>query len=353
MKRRIIYILASLAGILAISSCCCSGSADRGCCAAAADTPLEYAPLADTLSAKFDEVFADVRQWGTSEIHSMVVLQNGKCIYERYAEGQKPDYLHILWSASKTFTATAIGFAEQDGLLDVNDKIAKYFTDEIPAEHSEYLDKITIWHLLTMSTGFDRDIMSLTEAGKIGHPAAETLASGFLFEPGTSFSYNSMNTYLLSAIVTKVTGKTAEEYLEEKLFKPLGINDHIWETSVEGYSMGGWGLHITTRSFAKMGQFFLQRGMWDGQQLLSRSWFDRAASKQIDTTPTQTHPEWIPGYGYQMWMCSIPGSHRLDGAWGQFSIIMPDKNLVVAINAHAIDPGSIITSVFKHVHGNL
>jgi len=351
MKRFVFAAIVALIVLFSFNACCGGGCPCKS--SASVDTPLEYASIADSLTTKFDGVFTDVRLCGTSEIHSMVVLQNGKCIYERYAEGQRPDYLHILWSASKTFTATAIGFAVQDGLVKVDDKITKYFADEIPAEHAEYLDQVTVWNLLTMSSGFDRDIMSLTEARTCEHPAAVTLESGFLYEPGTSFSYNSMNTYLLSAIVTKVTGKTAEEYLEDKLFKPLGIRDHIWETSVEGYSMGGWGLHITTQSFAKMGQFFLQRGMWNGEQLLDSAWFDQAASKQVDTTPTQSHPEWIPGYGYQMWMCSIPGSHRLDGAWGQFSIIMPDKNLVVAINAHAGDPGAIITSVFKHVYGNL
>lgn len=299
----------------------------------------------------FDKVFEDVRTAGTDEIHSMLVLKDGATVYERYSPGQDENTLHILWSASKTFTATAIGFAVQDGLLTVNDKVSSFFRDdELPSERSEYFSGLTVWHLLTMSSGFTRDIMGPVEAGTVAHPASEVLAQQQRFKPGTDFSYNSMNTYLLSAIVTKVTGLTAEQYLDRKLFKPLKIRRHIWEVSPEGYSMGGWGLHLTTRDLAKVGQFFLQKGLWKGKRILAESWFDEAMSAQVPTQKMPNGVEWRQGYGYQMWQCSVPGVYRMDGAWGQFCIIIPDKNAVVTCNCHTTHPETVLKSVFDNVY---
>lgn len=314
------------------------------------DSPLPQGEAVEAVTAAADEVFADIRSKSTNDIHSMVILKGGKVIYERYAPGERPEYLHILWSASKTFTATAIGFAVQDGLLSVDDLVEKFFSaDELPAERFPQMDTLTVKHLLTMSSGFRKDFLGPTESGRLEHPALETLSSGFMFSPGTDYHYNSMNTYLLSAIVTKVTGMTCEEYLDGKLFRPLGIRDHIWETSVEGYNMGGWGLHITTRSLAKMGQFFLQRGMWNGKQLLQECWFDEAMSVQIET-PKMPLEQWKHGYGYQMWHCSVPGVFRLDGARGQFSFIIPDKDAVVAMNCHTADTEGAIDSVLDRIY---
>ena len=302
----------------------------------------------------FDKVFEDVRTAGTDEIHSMVVLKDGVKVFERYSPGQDEDTFHILWSASKTFTATAIGFAVQDGLLSVDDKVCSFFSDdELPAERPEYLKELAVRHLLTMSSGFTRDIMGPVEAGQIAEPARTVLAQQQRFEPGTDFRYNSMNTYLLSAIVTKVTGMTAEKYLEKKLFKPLGIKRHVWEVSPEGYNMGGWGLHLTTRDLAKVGQFFLQRGQWKGKRLLSEAWFDEAMSVKIQTSMMTNGVEWQQGYGYQMWQCTVPGVFRMDGAWGQFCIIIPDKNAVIACNCHTNHPDVALKSIFDNAYNAL
>lgn len=318
-----------------------------------ADSPIPVGEPVAKVSAAADSVFKDIRLMGTNEIHSLIVLQNGKLIYERYAEAQSPEYLHILWSASKTFTATAIGFAVQDGLLTVDDKVTKFFSEEeLPAVHSPELDSMSIKNLLTMSSGLDRDLLSETEAGVLEHPAKEALASGFKFFPGSRFNYNSMNSYLLSAIITKVTGITAEEYLDTKLFTPLGIRRHLWEKTAEGYNMGGWGLHITTRSFAKMGQFLLQRGMWNGVQLLQESWFDEALRVHIDSS-SWTGTGYRNGYGYQIWQCRIPGVFRIDGAWAQYCFIMPEKNAVVAMNCHCNKPDTTIESVLSRIYPEL
>ena len=336
----------------------CAAAVMASCSREVKDTPIPQATDSTVDVSSFDKVFTDVRiddYWNaeTNEIHSLIVLKGGKIIYERYAEGQEPDALHILWSASKTFTATAIGFAVQEGLLTVDDKVISFFDEnELPAEPSDDLKSLTVKHLLTMTSGFARDNLASVEAGIVEHPAAEQFSYGFKFTPGDHFEYNSMSTYMLSAIITKLTGQTVEQYLESRLFQPLGIRRHLWETSTEGYSMGGWGLHITTQSLAKMGQFFLQRGVWNGKRLLNEEWFDEAMSVQVSTGDGQ-HGEWSHGYGYQMWKCSVPGMYRLDGAWGQFSIIIPDKDAVVACNCHSGNTGRILSSIIDNIYKNL
>lgn len=298
-----------------------------------------------------EKVFTEVRLKGTSELHSMVIVKDGELVYEQYSPGQEPDYYHGLWSASKTFTATAIGFAVQEGLLKVDDRVISFFDEsELPAERTPELDTLTVWNLLTMTPGFNEDIISKTEAGVIEHPAAYTLACGFKRAPGTIFEYNSMATYLLSAIITKLTGQTCEEYLTPRLFEPLGIRRHIWETSVEGYSMGGWGLHLTTRSLAKMGQFFAWKGAWNGRQLLDPFWFDQAMSVQVPTAHHKGKSEWLLGYGYQMWKCSTPDCYRLDGAWGQYCLIFPDKKAAVAVNTHVNDGNALVRLIQDYIY---
>lgn len=318
------------------------------------DTPLDYADEVDGMMVEtFDKVFHDVRLTGTNELHSLIVMQHGKVIYEKYATGQEPDYLHILWSASKTFTSTAIGFAQQEGLLNLDDKVVSFFPEKLPADPALELESLTVRNLLMMSSGLDKDTIGAIEAGDMASPTDSILAFGFRFAPGEKFKYNSCNTYLLSAIITKLTGQTVEEYLTSRLFEPLGIYDHIWEVSTEGCSMGGWGLHITTRSFAKMGQFYLQRGVWNGQRLLEEKWFDEATAARIDSSEGRVNPDWVAGYGYQLWRCSVPGSFRLDGAWGQLSIVIPDKDAVVTLNAHTRDVQSVMTSIWKNIYPNL
>ncbi len=331
----------------------CAAAVMASCSREVKDTPIPQATECSVDVSSFDKVFADVRMDGTNEIHSLVVLKGGKLIYERYAEGQESDALHILWSASKTFTATAIGFAVQEGLLSVDDKVVGFFDEgELPSEPSEELKSLTVKHLLTMTSGFALDLISQVEAGVVEHPAAEVFAAGFKFAPGDHFEYNSMSTYILSAIITKLTGQTVEDYLESRLFSPLGIRRHIWETSAEGYSMGGWGLHITTQSLAKMGQFFLQKGVWDGKRLLNEEWFDEAMSVQVSTAERKSL-EKSQGYGYQMWKCSVPGMYRLDGSWGQYSIIIPDKDAVVACNCHTKNTSKILASINENIYKNL
>lgn len=311
----------------------------------------------------FDKVFEDVWSHGTDELHSMMVLKDGKVIYERYETGHRPDDLNILWSASKTFTATAVGFACQDGLLSVNDKAIRYFNaDDLPQSPSPWLQQMTVRDLLVMSSGLGADIRERTRGNMRMNWARETLVVPMRFEPGSRFEYNSMDTYLLSVIVSRVTGRTVEDYLAEKLFRPLGIREWHWDLSPQGYTTGGWGLFLKLEDFAKMGQFMLQRGEWKGKRLLDEAWFDDAMSPQImQYKGKDVSDEWLAGhkddegqqgYGYQMWCCTH-GAYRLDGAWCQFCIVMPDKDAVVAMFSHSRSGRRMLESVWRNVYDNL
>lgn len=312
---------------------------------------------------KFDQVFSDVWSNACNELHSMMVIKDGKVIYEKYATGHTPEELHILWSASKTFTATAIGFAVQDGLLSTDDKIIQFFTqEELPTEISPWLAEMTVHDLLCMSSGFSSDFISEAVGGQNFNWAKETLASEIKFEPGTWFSYNSMDTYLLSVIFSRVTGQRVDEYLDTHLFKPLGIKEWHWDMSPQGYTAGGWGLYLTLESFAKMGQFILQKGEWNGKQLLDSTWFDKATAPHTYDYDRANAPEeeikekddsdGKAGYAYQMWRGRF-NSVRLDGAHGQLCIIIPDKNTVIAVFQYNRKQKDFYDSMWENIYPQL
>lgn len=313
---------------------------------------------------EFNKVFDEIAASGTNELHGMMVLKDGKRIYQRWDVGYGPGNLNVLWSASKTFTATAVGFAIQDGLLSLDDKAISFFPDEdLPAERCAELEALTVRDLLIMSSGFEHDALKEVRGMSTPHPVRDVLSDSFIFTPGSRYKYNSANTFLVSAIVTKVTGRTVEEYLAERLFAPLGIRRWHWDTSTDGYTAGGWGLYLTTESMAKMGQFYLQKGIWNGKRLLNEEWFDIATKPQIyqynraeadeERIAGYAEDDWNQGYGFQLWICTH-NSYRMDGAHGQFIVVMPDKNAVVAISSHSGSyKKALLKSVWAHVYDKL
>lgn len=329
------------------------------------ESRLQRSPEFGKYDAEFDKVFQEVSEnEGSAELHSLMVLQGGKIIYEKYDISHDRDELHILWSASKTFTSTAIGFAVQDSLLTVNDKVISFFTqEELPAEPSEWLQALTVKDLLIMSSGFGRDYIGYIRAKSLANADSLILNTPLIFEPGSRFKYNSCNTYMLSAIISRVTGMTTEDYLAKKLFAPLGIKRYIWEKSAEGYTSGGWGLYLTTESMAKMGQFYLQKGVWNGKRLLAEEWFDEATRPQIyqpdkdgytvEQIPAYIDDDWKSGYGYQIWVCTH-NAYRLDGARGQLVIVIPDKDAVVVTTAQVVKTKpQMVKSIWNHIYDNI
>lgn len=325
------------------------------------DTQLATADAGSFDQSLLDSVFVYAGNAGqTDEMQAITVIKNGKVVARKFAPEYGPDHLFILWSGTKTFNACAVGFAQQEGLLDVDDPVLKYLNDYPVNENtSDWWSEMTIRHLLCMGSGITYDPSALLKTHTMKDGVKNILASELATQPGSRYKYNSMNSYLLSAIVTKVTGEKVADYLKPRLLEPLGIRNYIWTESAEGLNYGGWGLYLTNESFAKIGLLYLQKGVWNGQRLLEQSWFDESMSPQImQFKPEETEPEQLEkyktsesnqGYGFQMWCCTH-GAYRLDGAWGQYSIIIPEKNAVIAINEVTRHTAKTFEAVWKYIY---
>lgn len=311
----------------------------------------------DEQKAHFDQVFDEINGLSVCDLHSLMVVQDGKVIYEKYGIGHDADELHICWSATKTFTALAVGFAVQDGLIDLDRPIVQYFTPaELPDSISEQLGMLTMRHLLTMTSGWEPDNITDQIRGKEDFDAVKLiLAHGFFFTPGTHWRYNNADTFIAGVIVNKVTGMAMEDYLNEKLFRPLRIKDYYYEKDSRGYNTAAWGLYLTTESLAKAGLFMLQRGEWEGKQLLDASWFDQAMSVQVMQyySVNGVAGDWSSGYGYQMWACKKGNAFRMDGMWGQYVIVMPTKNAVAVMTSMVNDRENQMDIFWKNVYEQL
>ncbi len=317
-------------------------------------------PQAEKVNAKaVDNYLAAVKKAG-QDLHSLMIVRHGKVVAEHWLGDNAAGKPHILNSVSKTFTATAIGFAVADGKIKVTDKVVSFFPDDLPAEVTPYLQELEIRHLLTMSVGHDTDPtrMAFGDAGKDIDWVKAFLAYPIDHKPGTVFCYNSLATYMLSAIVQKVTGEKVINYLYPRLFRPLGIVGASWQESPQGINTGGWGLYVKTEDLAKMGQFFLQRGQWNGKQLLPESWFDEATTYQVASLPAGTKREdlkvkqkdsdWLQGYSYQMWRCRH-NAYRADGANGQYIIVLPEKDAVIVTTADIRDMQGEINLIWQYL----
>lgn len=290
--------------------------------------------LIQTLDAKFNRM------------DSLMVLRDGKAIAECWRAPNSPDAPHAMYSLSKSFMSTAIGFAVQEGKLSVDQKVVDIFPDDLPAEPSENLKKMTLADLLSMSCGHETEVSlpDLVKATcaleKQRAPGAPTWTRAFLAhptprEPGTHFCYNTPGTYMLSAALQKTVGETTRDYLVPRLFEPLHIETPYWENSPEGVSKGGTGLYLRTEDIAKFGQFYLQRGRWNDKQILSADWVDLATSYKV-SNGSNPDSDWAQGYCFQFWRCR-KNIYRGDGAYVQFCVVMPDQNVVVAMTSDGND----------------
>ena len=275
--------------------------------------------------------------------HSFVLVRHGHIISEGWWKPFEPQFKHTLYSLSKSFTSTAIGLLVKEGKLRIDQPVISFFPDELPAAQSDHLKKMQVRSLLTMNTGHAEDTMpKLREAAK---PWTTTfLEQPVTYEPGTHFLYNTGATYMLGAIVHKLTGQTLENYLTPRLFKPLDITEHDWETSPQGLNTAGYGLRVKTGDIAKFGQLYLQEGMWNGKEILSKAWVHEATSKQ--TTSQEGNGDWSQGYGYQFWRCK-PGFYRGDGAYGQYCIVMPGQDAVLAVTSESWDMQKSMTTAWE------
>ncbi len=288
-------------------------------------------PEAAGISSQAVLAFIEAADREIDTLHSFMLVRHGKVVAEAWWKPESPESQHVMWSLSKSFTSTAIGLAVNEGKLSLDDPVVKFFPEEAPADPNEHLKAMRVRHVLSMSGGHDAE-------PKIDFDKGPSVKGFFeqpiVHAPGTYFRYNTTGSYLLSAIVTKATGETVLDYLKPRLFDPLGIADPVWATTSEGYSLGGYGLYIRTEDVAKFGLLYLQKGTWQGQQILPESWVAEATSKQVDNSqaPSARTTDWQQGYGYQFWR-SQHGAYRGDGRDGQICLVLPEQDAVIAMTA--------------------
>ncbi len=268
------------------------------------------------------------------ENHSFMMLRHGKVIAEGWWKPYGPEYKHIMFSASKTFTATAVGLAVSENKLKVTDKIISFFPYSLPDSISEYMKGMTVKDLLTMSAGQDPE-PSAWGAG--GDWITHFISTEPKYKPGTVFKYNNMATFMLSAIVQQVTGETVFDYLMPRIFKPLGIRGIDWDLNPQGISMGMIGLRLRTEDMAKFGQLLMNGGVWNGKQLIPKEWIKEATAFKIKNSDEPEEKrrlnDWGQGYAYQMWR-GKNNTVRVDGMGGQFVVLIPDKDAIVVFTAN-------------------
>jgi Beta-lactamase len=309
-------------------------------------------PEAQGVSAESITQFLDAAAKSKTEFHSFMLLRHGKVIAEGWWNPYRADLEHTLYSCSKSFTATAIGFAINEKRLSLEDKVVSFFPNDLPDTVSAWLKELSVRDVLMMSDGQDPD-PSATVPGLDSNWIRGFLATPIVHEPGTRFLYNSLGTYMLSAIIQKVTGQSTLNYLKPRLFEPLGIKGMDWETDVKGINTGGWGLRLKTEDMAKFAELFLQQGKWNGKQILPASWVKEASTVKIMQDPNapqskKDSSDWLQGYCFQMWRCRH-NAYRGDGAFGQFMIVMPDQDAVIAITAETPDMQEEINLVWKYL----
>jgi CubicO group peptidase (beta-lactamase class C family) len=280
------------------------------------------------------------------EMHSLMVVRHGQVVAEGwwapYAAGQR----HFLYSLSKSFTSTAAGFARAEGRLDLDDPVVKHFP-EFDADITDPRSRaILVRHVAAMASGHNREM--LTEA--LDRDPAEPVR-GFLLippdqEPGTVFAYSQPCTYTLASIIQRNAGMPLTEYLRPRLFDPLGIGPVGWQTWPPGRQQGFSGLFARTEDIAKLGLLYLQGGRWDGRQLLPADWVAEATAKQVDNSERE-NPDWRQGYGFQFWMARH--GYRGDGAFGQFCVVLPEQDTVVAITAATWDMQAVLDALWEHL----
>jgi CubicO group peptidase (beta-lactamase class C family) len=274
-------------------------------------------------------------------MNSFMLVRHGNVIAEGWWAPYSAQDNHELYSLSKSFTSTAVGMAVAEGKLSIDDEVLKFFPDDAPDKPSANLKAMRVRDLLTMSTGNQDEVP--TAADKIS--AKAFLTNAVPHKPGTHFKYNTPATFMLSAIVQKQTGQTVFDYLRPRLFEPLGITRPVWNTNFQGINLGGYGLNVRTEDIARFGQLYLQKGKWQGKQLVPKDWVELATSKQV-SNGSNPKSDWDQGYGFQFWRCRN-GAYRGDGAFGQYCIVLPEQDAVIAITSGVKDMQGILNLIWE------
>jgi CubicO group peptidase (beta-lactamase class C family) len=300
-------------------------------------------PSAKRVDAAGIGAFLDDAAAAGLELHSFMLWRAGAVVAEGFWRPYTADRPHMQHSATKSWTATAVGLAIGEGRFALDDRVVGFFPEHLPEEVSDNLAAMTVRDLLTMRTGHATGISGGEWRGLAGSWVAAFLREPVPQPPGETFIYSSASSYMLSAIVTRTTGQTVHDYLKPRLLAPLGMSELHWDVSPEGIGTGGNGLSCTTEDVLKFGVLHLNQGVWEGRRLLPADWVRAATSRQVEhaslgrldgrryQAPTAT-AERREGYGYQWWMAPH-GGYRASGVFGQQCVVLPRHDAVIAITA--------------------
>jgi CubicO group peptidase (beta-lactamase class C family) len=339
MNHTRISLSAIVAGFLAIANV-----------RAAEDSAQNRLPRATPESAHVDSAqllkYVEALDAQVEGMNSVMVVRSGKVIAEGWWAPYDAESQHTMYSLSKSFTSTAIGIAQAEGKLSIDDTVVSSFPDLVPANASPNLKAMRVRDLLAMSSGHHAE-----EIAKFDYESEDAvknfLALPVAHKPGTHFMYNTPGSFVLSAIVQKATGQSTVDYLQSRLFGPLGIEHPVWDAGRSGINLGGFGLHIRTEDIAKFGLLYLRGGDWNGKRLVTKEWVHAATSRQT-SNGSNPKSDWDQGYGYQFWRCRN-GGYRGDGAFGQYCIVLPDKDTVVAITSGVRDMQKVLDVTWDYL----
>ena len=282
------------------------------------------------------ESFVDYAASEGLTLESIAAADGEEVLFEHHFTYDKP---RNIYSHTKSYMATAVGIAIDEGKLSLDDRLADVFPDKVPADADHRIREIRLRHLLTMSSGFDTDyLMNAQRRAGVGFPdyVSFMLSREIKVDPGSRFHYSTADSIMAGRMVEEAVGMRLGAYLYEKLFRPMDMPFPLWENDPEGHPIGGGGMHLKLTDMMKLGQLYLNKGIWKGERIVSEAWVDEASRTQIDNASFLEHPDiWVCGYGYQFWMLPQPGAYRADGAFGQITAILPEaldgKGIVVAI----------------------
>ncbi len=290
---------------------------------------------------------------GGEELHTFIMYENDALVAKLAPAPYSTADKREIYSLSKSFCSTAVGFLIDEGKLSEDDRIVELFPEYCPPEISENLAKMKLSHVLSMNTGHGSCVMpQMVRAGDApGDTVRAFLAQPVIYEPGTHFAYNTGATCLLSCIVEKISGMKLLDFLSWKLFMPLGITNVRWNQVNGGQNEGGCGIHVSCEDIAKLGLLYLHKGEWMGKKLLSDHWVETATSPISDNSCNGT-PDWCAGYGYQFWVNAKEG-FRGDGAFGQLCVVLPEHNIVFALQTELGDMQremNLLYELADHIH---
>lgn len=311
-------------------------------------------PQAENISEKGIRSYLETIRKSALPYHSIMMIRNGKVIEECFFGNYTPETEHPVYSVAKVITATACCFARNEKLFDIHDKVISFFPEKLPVSDDARLEELEIYHLLTMTVGHEAAKLSAESEKGNKDWISLFLSAPVIHPPGTVFEYNNLASYMLSAIIQKLSEQKLIDYIRPRLFDPLGIEQSEWEESPQGINTGGWGISLKTEDMAKLGLFLLQKGQWENRELLPENLVEETCSFQVPTAPeTATDDEksksdWLQGYGYHIWR-SRHNAFSAYGFHGQLIVVLPDKNTVLVTTAKIGDMQGALNLIWKYI----